>query len=106
MTMQAANTNVRPVTGGRLFHPEMGETAAASVLMIGCHVYRSTYAVQWSPDRHDEALAAFKTCRVRSRSMECREKADGGRKWSALVTSLAFDKLLAAKVMAWECLLD
>ena len=90
--MRAANDNSAPATAGGIFFPEMGERHDGRALFVTQVGYRG-YTVKWMPERHDEALAAFRTLRIKPRDMELFATVQGAQKWRCHVTWAAGRKL-------------
>lgn len=103
--MNVANDNFRAVAPGGCYYPEMGERHDGRALFVASVGYGG-YSVKWSPARHDEALAALKSLRIRPRSMDEFTTITGERKWGACLTWAAGRKLLDAKRAVYEALLD
>ncbi len=101
--MRAANSNLPPAAPGSSFYPVMGEWHDGTALFV-IRVSYGGYYVCWKPERHQDALAAFKRLRIRPRHMELSSITDGGQKWSASVTWKAGEKLYPLAVI--EALLD
>lgn len=100
-----ANDNYRPAAPGGGFHPEMGERHDGTALFVMQTGYKGRY-LSWKPERHSEALAAFKANRIRPRYMQSYETTKGKIKWSCTVTWAAGDKLMKARLAVLEMLLD
>jgi hypothetical protein len=103
--MNTANDNFPAAGPGSGFYPEMGERHDGKALFVS-HVGYGGYGISWQPDRHVEALVAFKLHRIRPRYMSQIETIHGTMKWSAGVTWAAGDKLQRAKLSVLEMLLD
>ena len=100
-----ANSNYKPAEAGGIYHPEMGEHHDGKALFQAQYCWKQI-ALHWTPERHTEALAAFKAHRVRPSGMECSKTIKGHMKWGATVTWAAYRKLQSAKLTITEALLD
>jgi len=83
---------------------EMGGKHDGKSLFVSQVGYYGGYYLKWSPARHAEALAAFKSLRIRPRNISLHEKINGGEQYSCSVTWEAGRKLRHLSVA--ECLLD
>lgn len=88
----SANDNILPVGPGLSYYPEMGERSDGTALFHTDCGYGGYY-VKWIPARNDEALAVFKSHRIRPRAVTLSEQVSGGFAWSAIVTFAAGQKL-------------
>jgi len=100
-----ANDNRRAAGPGEGYYPEMGERADGTALFVS-QIGHGGYYLKWSPERHAEAMEAFKRLRIRPRYMSEGETIKGGRMWSCGVTWEAGRKVQAAKLSVIEMLLD
>lgn len=100
-----ANDNA-PASG--CYYPEMGETAPTR-LFVASMGYQS-YTLKWEISDNAQALEAFRRLRVRPSGVGPFVAAYGphaGReRMSASITFAAHRKLMAAGLVATECLLD
>jgi hypothetical protein len=91
------------VTVGQSFYPEMGGNHDGSALFERSISSRGYY-LKWSEERHAEALAVFKSMRIRPRHVTHSQMMSGVFKWTAGVTWEAGRKL--REFSATEVLLD
>lgn len=92
------------------YYPEMGGKPLETAL-FKCDFVMSKMALKWTADRHAEALATFRSMRIRPTSMaplaDVQFCKDGiARKYTAIVTYAAYEKLRNAKLTTTELLLD
>ena len=88
-------------TAGQSFYPEMGGSHDGTALFVASS---TCDYIKWSPERHAEAMAAFKAVRARPRNISVYTTTNGARQWSASITYVAFNKL--RPLIVREALLD
>jgi hypothetical protein len=86
------SNEIKMAGAGDCFYPEMGERHDGTALFVRQVGYKGYY-LKWSPARHNEALATFKTLRIKPRHMDLSEKINGTMGWSCSVTWEAGRKL-------------
>ena len=91
------------ITAGCSYYPEMGETHDGTALFERSYGGNGYY-LKWSEERHAEALAVFKSLRIRPRHVTHAQMTSGVFKWTGSVTWEAGRKLREFSVT--ECLLD
>ena len=90
------------------YYPEMGEKPDLTKLFQSNYVWKC-YGIEWREEQHAQALEVLKTLRIRAKKpngielVECR---DGSKKYRALVTYAAHDKLISGGYVCIEFLLD
>lgn len=92
---------IHTAAAGQTYYPEMNGRSDGTALFDMSQ--GGTY-LKWSPERHAEALAAFKANRIRPRGMHEFTTIKGAQKWSASITWEAGRKL--RHLAAIEVLLD
>jgi len=102
---QIANDNFRPATAGQNFCPEMGERHDGTALFHAKYGWKD-YLLKWAPARHEEALLALRSLKVRPNNVEIFETVKGEKKGRCTVTVAAFRKVLSAKLAVLEVALD